>query len=217
MMRIQCDEINYGLVSYLWPDYRWVWYPYSPFIPETHLIVVCDKDADLYPSKVCIYLTKHNGTKVDSKQGMIDICSSKWGVNDKIQQILLGMEDSEFWEAIKYFWLMGTLPDNIISSEGASTVFHLFRVLFQSFGEAYKAYTKIGKNHQLVFSCLVTMMLKTQAELYSGSDFYKRVLHDNKPYFAHFRRCVINYIESSANEIDFLSFLFQCSQRRVVC
>lgn len=210
-MKIQADD--YNLVSFLWPDYKWVFYPYSPFIQEKKLIVVCNNDLDLYPDKTCIYLTKHSGVKVDSKAGMVETLGQRWALDEKLKDTLLSMEEGEFWPAVKYFWLMGTLPSGTLTSEGSSSIFYLFKSLFQSFPESYRLYRTMGRPYQVVFSSLLSMMLKTKAEFVDGSDYYRKVLRENRTYYAHFRKCVVEYIESELKEVDFISFLFHCSCR----
>lgn len=213
--RIQCEEANYGLISYLWPEYRWVFYPYTPFVPESRLIVVCDMERDLYPAKTCIYLTKHKGVKVDTKQGFIEVLGTRWSLNDKLKATLLALDDTEFWECAKYFWLMGTLPYTTDTDTTAST-FKVFRALFSDYGTAYSMYRSMQRSYRAVFSGLLSMMLKSQSELVTAdaSPIYKRVLQENRIYMVWFRKCVTEYLSSDRRERDFLTFMWQCSQAR---
>ncbi len=215
MRRIQCDEVNQGLVAYLFPEYRWVWYPYTPFVTEHKLIVVCDIERDMYPHKECIYLTKHSGVKVDTKEGFLTLLSERWALDDKLRGTLLSIEEPEFWEVAKYFWLMGTLPTGEMESPTGS-VFKMFRTLFRDYGETYCTYKCLGKSYKAVFSGLISMMLRTQQELVTqeASDTYKKVQQENRLYYSWFRRCVVEYMSSERRELDFLSFLWECAQAR---
>lgn len=213
--RIQCEEANYGLISYLWPEYRWVFYPYTPFVPESHLIVVCDMERDLYPTKTCIYLTKHKGVKVDTKQGFIEVLGTRWSLNNKLKTALLALDDTEFWDSAKYFWIMGTLPYTTDTDTTAST-FKVFKALFSDYGTAYAMYRSMQRSYRAVFSGLMSMMLKSQSELVTAdaSGVYKRVLQENRIYMGWYRKCVTEYLSSDRRERDFLTFLWQCSQAR---
>ena len=172
-------------------------------------------ERDLYPTKVCIYLTKHNGVKVDTKQGFITILSERWALDDKLKGMLLALDDTEFWEAGKYFWLMGTLP-YALGTDTTASVFKVFRALFSDYGTAYAMYRAMQRSYKAVFSGLLSMMLKSQAELVTAdaSPVYKRALQENRIYMGWFRRCVTDYLSSDRTERDFLTFLYQCSQAR---
>lgn len=195
-----------GILSAFFPDRVWLEEPLGPFVIPKKVLIFSKRDLDFYPEKDCILITPSAPLKLDTKPGAmayLEATHPKLSANVKSRLALL--EDSEFWQEVKIFLRIGSFSSTPESNE---SVFSIFVNLFEPLHIVYPIYRKSNTHHMVVFSSLLTMMLKTQMDNMSiVSAGYRKALLENKKYFTFYKKMALEFLSSDMEEPDFLSFL----------
>lgn len=206
---------DFGLLAIAFPLIRVLKPPFYPFVCEPRVIVITDeRDFRAYPDKEVIQITSRASIKLDTRDGFLAfLAQSDVKATASQLEALRGMNDLDFWNEVKLARVLGrfpTLTKEWISS--GSNIFKLFITLFDDFGATYRHYHLSGRPYPVVVSSLMTMMIKARkVEAISVSPQYKKVLRKNRIYVPLFSRALLEYFQSPMREIDFLTFLAECS------
>lgn len=206
---------NMGILRLLFPGAPLLREPLPPFISNELVMVQSERAVDFYPGKKVVQVTRAAQTKLDSREGFCDFLRSR-GVRIGVDQeeAMKHMEDGEFWERGKVMAVLGSAA-GFLGTKEESSVFMVFVSLFERFDLSYGHYRRCGSPHRVVFSALLTMMLKTQqSEVISVSAGYKKALLKNKVYYSAYRKAVMDYVESGMEDMNFIEFLFDCSEAK---
>lgn len=208
------DLANIGWVSFLFPGWKVVREPLNAFEPDANLIVVSERSRDFYPSKNVILVTRKSDVKLDSREGFLKFLRDRGvKITEEHEHQLMNMEEADFWALGKQMHVMHHFYAPEV--ERSASIFELFKSLFEDFSVVYRFYRKSGAPHKVVFSSLLTMMLKTQqTEIPGISAGYKKALMANKLYFSNFQRAVLNYLDTDMEDNDFVSLLLECSEAK---
>lgn len=194
-----------GIVSFLFPGLPIYDGVVPPFSPHKSYVIFSSKDIE-YSGKFIVQVKPFGDPKVDTVQGFLSFLS----LSKKVEEYLSSLDEEAFWKTAKLFRFLGGSSASFL--EGRSTVFNLFVSLFEEYGVSYSIYRGLKESHRVVFSSLLTMMLKTRmVETLSVSSGYKRALIKNRQYMRQYSGSVIEYIDTEMEEEDFLSFLFAVS------
>lgn len=195
-----------GILNVLFPDRVWYEEPFGPFVREDKLLLFSKRDLDFYPKKDCVLITPSAPVKLDTKPGILEFLEKNLSsFSESLKTKLLLLDDSDFWQEVKLVYLFGS---SFVSTGESESVFTIFSNLFEPYPVIYPLYKKSKIPHMVVFSSLLTMMLKTQMEnLNVLSAGYRKVLLKNKKYYGFFKKAVLEYLSTDMQEKDFLSFL----------
>lgn len=209
------ESANQGLVMALFPGWRILRDPLPPFVGESDVVIISDRVRDVYPSKPTIFISRNSENKLDSKEGIMTLLKDRGvKVSAKQQERFMSLEDEEFWRRAKIVLTLGSM-DGIVEEDALSSTFDLFRILFEGFWNAFKTYEECKLPHRVVYSSLLTMMLKTQAEDHMGQSLaYVRALDKNKSHYGTFKKKTLDYLETPMAEKDFLTLLLAINNNR---
>lgn len=201
-----------GLLATLYPGVRVLKEPFPLFVPQQKLILVTEREVNFYQGKSLVVVTRRASVKLNNRKDLIQFVRSK-GVScsDSDAERLEFIEDEEFNQILKVALILERFPRSSVDSQ--SSTFKVFCDMFDSFDQAYASFRSSGQPHRVVFSALLTMMLKTQNLDAPGiSPGYKKVLLKNKTYYGLYQRSVAQYLESPMSYADFLTFLASLSE-----
>lgn len=207
LIKIWGEPENRGILAVLFPGLRVLKEPFPMFLPQTSVILVTERDVDFYNGKSIIQVTRRAERKMEHRPDLLSVLKERGVICTPSQEeALLAMDDDEFMKHSKVAAILGKFHTPGI--EVSSSIFRLFARMFSSYDEGFKHYRLSGQPHKLVFSALLTMMLKTQNLDAPGlSPGYKKVLMENRPYYLTYKGAVATYLETPTEERDFLSFL----------
>lgn len=204
---------NLGLVNVLWPDLKVYDGMVSPFITSRTFIFIEHKKVKFPENYNVIRLTKGSTVNIDDRVTFMALMCLTRGfcLSEKDREILMSLDDDAFWIRAKILLVVKNLK--VLTAISDYSIFDLFCELFSSFKVKYAIYRKLTLPHQVIFSSLLTMMIRTidvdsEVGISAG---YKRVLLKNKPYIGKFKKAVVSYIDSDKTEMDFIQFLNELS------
>lgn len=199
------------LLEFLYPNYTIAINNLPPFLASDKVIFISSKRVPPRPDIDLIQIGYSSPKKLDDRKIFLEFLEySGRKMKDSVKQTLLLLDEDEFWEQAKLIWIIGKSSYDLITEEGS--VYKLFLIMFSDYEEAYDIYRKTGLPYKVVFSSLLTMMLKSQqTENLVCSPGYKAALIKNSMFIQPYRKAVLNYIESIQSEVDFMQFLFECS------
>lgn len=212
---------DYGILAVAFPGVRQCRKPFPLFVGETKVIVIADDPhLEVYPDKEVIQICRDAEVVLDTRMGFLKFLGSLGvrGTDNQVQELLL-MDDRDFWEEAKIASLLKYFPRTTPSKDPHSgKLYRLYDVLFTTdFETIYREYYKLHQtqSHEKIISGLLTMNLKGR-EVNRRGDFrpyYRNILQKNRPCEPIFKAAALNYFESRMGKMDFLSFLYQCSEK----
>ena len=203
-----CNPEHKGLISVIWPDAQ-VYEDTLPFfLPEGRIIFYSDCLLKIEDSRIITVRKELGNVELSTKSGFIE--ALKYVVGDLApweEKILLDLDTEEFWVYAKSR-LVVPLHKNDFENTFNSSVVKLFSSLFTGFSYSFPIYSLIRVSYKSIMLSLITMMATTiNPPENKFSNWYIGVLKNNSRYLEHFKKCVLNYLESKQKEQDFLSFL----------
>ena len=200
-----------GMVSFLCPGRR-VYTDRDGFVGDKRIIYDSVGSYRGRSDQDVVYIRPSGGWAVDTREGFLRYMSDYQGLvlSEGVRAYLNALADDEFWGVVKRWSYLGKVPR--MREVDGRYMFDLYSEVFRSFPKAYAIYRRSGQSHRLVFSSLLTMVLKSlPGAMPLVSDGYKRLLLKNRRFVPRYRRKVLDYLDSDMQELDFVSFMYELS------
>lgn len=199
---------DFYILSILYPGIPIYSHKVFPMLMPKKMIYVGVAKAELYGT--IINFSYGNQRSLANKTNVLSLLKKEKRMTERQEKGFMEIDGDEFWELMKMFL---TYPKFALTmGEETASVFDLFCNIFVSFKDTYRIYRETGLNYRVLFSSLLTMMLKTQGvEEGIFSPGYKKILLRNKVHMPKYKGAVMNYLDSPQKEIDFIEFLYHLS------
>lgn len=156
-----------------------------------------------------IYVVK-KGWDVDltDKKQIIEFLDSKRKLSKKDLDYFSEEKDLDvLWNKIRAYYHFGIVD----KEEESKSVYNLFCALIKSDKEIFQAYNQVNAERELLFSSLLTMLIRSQSYRdYQGTinPYYLEQLKKTNQVLRNVKLKTMQYVESSRSEIDLLWYLF---------
>lgn len=201
-------EGDFPFLGFLFPGYQVI--KRGSWITRNS-VVIGDGDTGDTGGFHVVLISQFKGKSLKVRVNFLEFIKEYHILGEKSRREAESLGEGEFWEGFKSILLLG----RVLRKRQEGSLFDLFGELFKSFKESYSIYRKTGINHGVVFSSLLTMMLKAknlEADQVGISIPYRKVLMRNRGGLKKYQGSVLGYLESPQMEEDFILFLYQCSE-----
>lgn len=217
------EDVNF--LKYFFPECEIYFNDIPTFFDPNKIIVIFDELKNqnniLYSSMYNNIIILHKGTSktsIKSKKVLIELLLYlEIELTENELKHLNTLSEKTFFEMFSILYV--TRDKNLIFKDikevKNSNSFLMFKYLFTAkYDYLYKLYITSDTYYQVLFSALLTMMLKAKNldNLSNLSDSYKQILAYHKEHnLGKFGKALYKYSQTNCEEQDFLNFLFLCS------
>lgn len=201
-------------ITLMWPDRR-IYEEIPTFLPTGKYVFYTDS-LNFDPSYKPIVVKKltNMGKDISTKEGFLDVLifTRNLTLSSEYKEMLLSLDDNSFWKFSKIL-CVATVPKTELTTKKPSEAYQLFEHIFKGYGRTFEVYRRMKVSHRSAISSLTSMFcscLLTDEELKAKyTTWFLSVTRENRKYFTHFQKCLLNYLQSKRREVDFLSFLVE--------
>lgn len=174
--------------------------------------IVVTKKADPLTNGRFIYVVKQDwDVDLDKPSAVVELLKQTKRLSKKDEEILLGEKDPKvFWRKVRMFFHFGVLGEE----EDQGSIYKLFCALPEPDREIYRAYKGVVVPIPVIFSSLLTMLLKAQSfkELQgSVNPYYLIQLKKINQSLKNVKQKTLVYMSMGrvgSSELNFLWYLF---------
>lgn len=204
------DNEDIGILGFLFPGIPVMFKARGDFISKECIVV--GGVGEIIGEVVVYKFSYKRGIKINSRDGIVKFLEEVRGFKE-IEK-LKDFDDEEFWRIVKFLCFNKKFALSDLEERG--NLYPFYKEVFESFREAYVLYRSLGIPYGVVFSSLMTVMIKAQSveneSLYNIR--YKTLLFNLKRFLIIYKKAVIKYLETNQSEMDFLNFMFELSSGR---